>query len=52
MIYLNTATIAGYTRNDVFFFMATTFVIDAIDMTFLPLESGKSAILFVKVSLI
>ncbi len=34
VIYLNTATIAGYTRNDVFFFMATTFVIDAIDMTF------------------
>ncbi len=34
VIYFNTSTIAGYTRSDVFFFMATTFVIDAIDMTF------------------
>ncbi len=34
VIYFNTDTIAGYTKADVFFFMATTFVIDAVDMTF------------------
>jgi ABC-2 type transport system permease protein len=33
VIYLNTDNIAGYGRNEVFFFMATLFVIDALDMT-------------------
>lgn len=33
VIYLNTDNIAGYARNEVFFFMATIFVIDALDMT-------------------
>jgi ABC-2 type transport system permease protein len=34
IIYLNTDSIAGYSREQVLFFMATTFVIDGIDMTF------------------
>lgn len=33
VIYLNTSTISGYTRDEVFFFLATTFVIDAVDMS-------------------
>lgn len=32
-IYLNVDNIAGYKRYEVFFFLATTFVIDALDMT-------------------
>ncbi|NTV47792.1 MAG: hypothetical protein HGB11_15025 [Chlorobiales bacterium] len=33
VIYLNTNTISGYSRDEVFFFLATTFVIDALDMS-------------------
>jgi len=32
VIYMNTDNIAGYTRYEVFFFMTTIFVIDALDM--------------------
>lgn len=34
IIYLNTDRIAGYSEDEIYFFMATTFLVDALDMSF------------------